>query len=152
RSDKAGGSTPMPLDDYDARRDFSQTPEPPGGAPRRGRHGGPIFVVQEHHATHLHYDFRLEAGGALKSWSVPKGPSLDPSVKRLAVQVEDHPLAYAAFEGTIPAGSYGAGTVRIWDRGTYEPAPGTDVAAALEAGRLEFTLQGAKLRGGFTLV
>ncbi|QEH35329.1 putative ATP-dependent DNA ligase YkoU [Aquisphaera giovannonii] len=148
----------MPLDEYNAKRDFARTREPSGaGKGKAGRPARPIFVVQEHHASTLHYDFRLEADGVLKSWAVPKGPSMDPTVKRLAVQVEDHPIGYATFEGEIPKGQYGGGTVRIWDRGTYESLmdrkdPPESVGEAIEAGRLEFALDGARLRGAFALV
>jgi len=145
----------MSLETYKANRDFRETPEP---TPRAGEgHRRPIFVVQEHHASHLHYDFRLEADGVLKSWAVPKEPSPDPAVKRLAVQVEDHPLDYASFEGAIPEHQYGAGTVRIWDRGTYdnllaEKAVPQTVTEGIEAGRLEFALHGTKLQGRFALI
>ncbi|AMV36195.1 non-homologous end-joining DNA ligase [Planctomyces sp. SH-PL62] len=145
----------MPLEEYNARRDFTRTREPAGT--RGEEHRRPIFVVQEHHASVHHFDFRLEADGVLKSWSVPKGPSLDPSAKRLAVQVEDHPLSYATFEGTIPKGQYGGGTVAIWDQGTYEslmedqPEP-KSVSEAIEDGRLEFVMHGERLRGKFNLV
>jgi DNA ligase D-like protein (predicted 3'-phosphoesterase) len=139
------------LAEYEAKRDFGATPEP-APAPVRP-HKGPIFVVQEHHATRLHYDFRLEAGGVLKSGAVTNEPSLDASVKRLAVRVEDHPLAYATFSGTIPDGHYGAGKVSIWDKGTVEkPDPASSVAGGLDAGKLSFALRGGTLKGRFSLV
>jgi bifunctional non-homologous end joining protein LigD len=138
----------MPLEEYHAKRDFGATPEPAGGEP--GPESQLRFVVQEHHARALHYDFRLELDGVLLSWAVPKGPSLDPADKRLAVHVEDHPLDYADFEGTIPAGEYGAGTVAIWDRGTWQPLG--DARAGLAKGDFKFRLFGEKLTGLWVLV
>jgi bifunctional non-homologous end joining protein LigD len=147
---KRGTRTIASLEEYPRKRRFDRTPEPP---PRReSSRSGRLFVVQKHRARQLHYDFRLEVDGVLKSWSVPKGPSLDPSVKRLAVAVEDHPVDYANFEGVIPEGEYGGGTVMVWDRGTYRPDDPTDVATALQKGQLTFTLQGRKLKGGWSLV
>jgi bifunctional non-homologous end joining protein LigD len=142
----------MSLDRYRQKRNFQLSPEPRGaerGAALRKR---PLqFVVQKHRATQLHYDFRLEFKGVLLSWAVPKGPSLDPSVKRLAMHVEDHPLEYGNFEGVIPDGEYGAGTVMVWDRGDWMPEV-DDVERALEKGDLKFTLHGKKLRGSWVLV
>jgi bifunctional non-homologous end joining protein LigD len=141
----------MSLDDYQKKRDFSRSPEPRGGTPRRTRRSGaPFFCVQKHLASHLHYDFRLEHDGVLLSWAVPKGPSLDPKVKRLAMHTEDHPLEYGEFEGVIPEG-YGAGIVMLWDRGTWTPEV-DDVDAALAKGDLKFTLDGYKLKGSWVLV
>ena len=142
----------MNLNEYDAKRNFADTPEP---GPAVTHDGGkdPVFVVQKHDASHLHYDFRLEADGVLKSWAVPKGPSMNPHDKRLAVMVEDHPLDYANFEGVIPEGNYGAGTVEIWDKGTYTPAgKHHNMKEAIGDGLLEFTLHGKKLKGMFALV
>src|SRR5687768_14052226 len=128
---------------YAKKRDFGATPEPPPDKPaKRGKAGKLAFCVQQHLATALHYDFRLEHGGVLMSWAVPKGPSLRPADKRMAVRTEDHPLAYGDFEGVIPGG-YGAGVVLLWDRGTWEPEPESkDVAAALAKGVLKFRLDG----------
>jgi bifunctional non-homologous end joining protein LigD len=133
---------------YHGKRDFTRTPEPKAG----GRNGKGVlsFVIQKHHASHLHYDFRLELDGTLKSWAVPKGPCLDPTVKRMAVHVEDHPISYAGFEGTIPPKQYGAGTVIVWDRGDW--LPDGDARRALAAGKLKFELRGEKLHGYWTLV
>lgn len=151
----------MSLDEYKRKRRFEATPEPPPKVEKKSKHR---FVVQRHHATRLHYDFRLEMEGVLKSWAVPKGPSLDPADKRLAMQVEDHPVSYFDFEGTIPEGNYGSGTVMVWDVGTWEPlspvsvngqyVPGTDKEAAemLAKGDLKFRLNGKRLKGDFALV
>jgi bifunctional non-homologous end joining protein LigD len=144
----------MSLARYQAKRRFGETPEPRGRAPRR-RRGGPggRYVVQRHRATALHYDVRLELDGVLVSWAVPRGPSLDPADRRLAIRVEDHPLEYFAFEGVIPRAQYGAGDVIVWDWGRWEPEPGVDdPSAALRAGELKFRLEGEKLHGAFVLV
>src|ERR1700761_4893718 len=147
----------MSLATYKQKRSFDQTPEPTGGTTGKK---DLIFVIQKHDATRLHYDFRLEMGGVLKSWAVPKGPSTDPSVRRLAMMVEDHPYDYKDFEGIIPKGNYGAGTVIVWDYGTYEPLQQVKNKAEaeklllkeLKAGSLKFTLHGKKLKGEFALV
>jgi bifunctional non-homologous end joining protein LigD len=140
----------MPLDEYRRKRDFSRTPEPRGESRRPA--GDPVrfFCVQKHLASHLHYDFRLEHDGVLLSWAVPKGPSLNPADRRLAIEVEDHPLDYGTFEGVIPEG-YGAGIVLLWDRGTWRPET-PDVGAAICKGDLKFTLDGYKLKGSWALV
>ena len=142
----------MPLQEYRRKRNFRVTAEPKGAT--RGSDAvkrALAYVIQKHQASHLHYDFRLEWNGVLLSWAIPKGPSLDPSVKRLAAQVEDHPLEYGGFEGVIPAGEYGGGTVMLWDRGTWTPED-PDVGSALRQGELKFTLHGKKLRGSWVLV
>lgn len=141
----------MPLREYRAKRRFDVTPEPRGAARPRHRRGKLRFVVHKHRASHLHYDLRLEWDGVLHSWAVPKGPSLDPRVKRLAMAVEDHPIEYADFEGTIPEEEYGGGTMMIWDRGTWTPET-PDVAGAIARGELKFELEGEKLRGSWVLV
>jgi bifunctional non-homologous end joining protein LigD len=139
------------LEAYRRKRRFAVTPEPKGQPRPRERRRALAYVVQKHRATALHYDFRLEWKGVLLSWAVPKGPSLDPSVKRLAMPTEDHPLEYASFEGVIPEGEYGGGTVMVWDRGSWAPEV-EDVDAALQKGDLKFTLMGVKLRGSWVLV
>src|SRR6185503_10066391 len=131
------------------KRNFAITPEPKGRVLKR-KAKGLSFVIQKHRASHMHYDFRLELNGVLLSWAVPKGPSLDPAHKRLAMHVEDHPIEYGEFEGTIPPKQYGAGTVLLWDRGTWVPKEDPDVG--YKKGRLKFELQGEKLQGGWMLV
>lgn len=147
---------------FRSRRDFRTTPEPSGrerrGGPALPRHGNPIFVIQQHAASSLHFDFRLEVGGVLRSWAVPRGLSTDPREKRLAVATEDHPLEYADFEGVIPAGEYGAGTVIVWDAGPYRNQSTDDdgeevpIEQALARGHAEVWLEGRKLRGAYALV
>lgn len=151
----------MALEEYKRKRNFEGTPEPP---PKVEKKRGNRFVVQKHEATRLHYDFRLEMEGVLKSWAVPKGPSLDPADKRLAMQVEDHPVSYFDFEGNIPEANYGAGSVMVWDVGTWQPlsptpvngkyVPGTEAEAAamLAKGDLKFRLNGKRLKGDFALI
>ena len=143
---------PQMLAEYQRKRNFGKTPEPSGKSSTRSKPKAkqPTFCVQKHLASHLHYDFRLEHRGVLLSWAVPKGPSLNPADKRLAMQVEDHPVDYGDFEGVIPEG-YGAGIVMLWDRGTWQPEV-ADVDAALEKGDLKFTLNGVKLKGSWVLV
>jgi bifunctional non-homologous end joining protein LigD len=140
----------MPLDEYRAKRDFTKSPEPAGDPKAAPRSGARFFCVQKHLASHLHYDFRIEHQGVLLSWAVPKGPAVDPTVKRLAMHVEDHPLEYGTFEGVIPSG-YGAGIVMLWDEGTWEPEV-ADVDAALRKGDLKLRLNGVKLKGSWALV
>jgi bifunctional non-homologous end joining protein LigD len=140
----------MGLDSYRAKRNFAESPEPAGKARRSPSGRKPrLFCVQKHLASHLHYDLRLEHNGVLLSWAVPKGPSLDPATRRLAMHVEDHPVEYGEFEGVIPSG-YGAGIVMLWDRGTWTPEG--DIDAGLEKGDLKFTLDGYKLKGSWVLV
>src|SRR5213082_3831746 len=160
---KRGGGRAK-LSEYQRKRDFTKTREPSGSSTttarsaslsRKKRAPTLHFVVQKHAASHLHFDFRLELDGVMKSWAVPKGPSYDPSVRRLAMEVEDHPIEYNTFEGTIPQGEYGGGTVMLWDRGTYEPEGGDGVEALRDGyrrGDLKFVLHGERLRGGWVLV
>jgi bifunctional non-homologous end joining protein LigD len=138
------------LKKYRSMRDFGATPEPAGGKPKKAKL--PVFVIQKHHASHLHYDFRLEMEGVLKSWAVPKGPSYDPTVKRLAMMTEDHPYDYKDFEGVIPAGNYGAGNVIIWDEGTYELTEPDDGVKGIRQGKLAFRMYGKKMFGEWALV
>jgi len=151
----------MPLKDYRDKRDFESTSEPEGRKTggKKNRDKSPAFVVQKHFASHLHYDFRLELGGILKSWAVPKGPTLDPAEKHLAVMVEDHPYQYKDFSGVIPEGNYGAGRVEIWDEGTYhslnaEDKEGTEseVRKGLERGHVTIIMYGSILKGEFALI
>jgi bifunctional non-homologous end joining protein LigD len=143
------------LDEYDAKRDFSRTPEPRAGVGEPGP--GSRFVVQKHLSRQLHYDLRLEVDGVLKSWAIPRGPSMDPHEKRLAVATEDHPLAYIDFEGVIPPGEYGAGTVMVWDYGAYrnmkeEEGLPVSMAKGILNGHITFWLEGSRLKGGFALI
>ena len=141
----------MPLEEYAAKRRFENTPEPPPGKSKSKRSAN-YFCVQRHDATRLHYDFRLAIDGVLKSWAVPKGPTLDPSVKHFAAHVEDHPVDYGDFEGTIPAGNYGAGSVMLWDAGTFELIGDATGVEQIARGDLKFKLHGEKLNGDFALV
>ncbi|HEX9093827.1 MAG TPA: DNA polymerase ligase N-terminal domain-containing protein [Coriobacteriia bacterium] len=151
KTKRAQGACDVSLEEYQRKRDFAATPEPAGSHAGAGSRSGRLsFVIHKHAARALHYDVRLEMGGALASWAVPKGPSLDPADKRLAVHVEDHPIEYGAFEGVIPAGEYGGGTVMIWDRGGFEPVG--EPVAMVAAGQLKFVLTGQKLEGAFVLV
>lgn len=146
-----------PLILYKSKRDFTVSPEPKGTPVKKKTKKDPIFVIQKHDATHLHYDFRLEINGVLKSWAVPKGPSTDPADKRLAMETEDHPMEYATFEGVIPEGHYGAGPVIIWDTGTFENIKEKDgkqisLSQSYKNGQIEVNLQGKKLQGGYALI
>src|SRR5512140_705164 len=143
------------LAEYREKRDFSRTAEPSGNEERAKLRRKLVFVIQKHAASHLHFDFRLELDGVMKSWAVPKGPSYDPSVKRLAMEVEDHPIEYNTFEGTIPKGEYGGGTVMLWDRGTYEAERGGGEEALREGyrrGDLKILMHGKRMQGGWVLV
>jgi bifunctional non-homologous end joining protein LigD len=152
---KPGVKAERQLSEYRRKRDFTKTAEPEGGGARQAKKLA--FVIQKHDASHLHYDLRLEQDGVMKSWAVPKGPSLDPSVKRLAMEVEDHPIEYNSFEGTIPKGEYGGGTVMLWDRGTYEyggtdPDPIEGLRRGYQKGDFKFVLHGKRLKGSWALV
>lgn len=151
---KPGSANSRALAEYNRKRDFTRTREPEGSVP--AQQGKALqFVIQKHEASHLHYDFRLELDGVMKSWAVPKGPSLDPAVRRLAMEVEDHPISYNSFEGTIPEGQYGGGTVMLWDRGTYDAEDGggaESLRRGYAKGDLKVTLAGKRLRGAWVLV
>ena len=154
RSSNATRAASPALAEYNRKRDFSRTREPEGKVPAR-KATALQFVIQKHAASHLHYDLRLELDGVMKSWAVPKGPSLDPAVRRLAMEVEDHPISYNEFEGTIPAGEYGGGTVMLWDRGTYTAEDGggdESLRRGYEKGDLKITFDGKRLRGSWVLV
>lgn len=156
KSAKPAPKRPKALTEYRRKRDFTKTREPEGATPAQPRKVL-AYVIQKHAASHLHFDLRLELDGVMKSWAVPKGPSLDPAVKRLAVQVEDHPMEYNKFEGTIPAGEYGGGTVMLWDRGSYtseERGPGAEarLRAGYDKGDFKFVLRGKRLQGSWVLV
>lgn len=140
------------LDTYRAKRDFTKTSEPEGAhkSPRKAKGRGPAYLIQKHEARNLHFDFRLEYEGVLKSWAIPRGPSMDPGDKRLAVRTEDHPMEYGGFEGSIPKGQYGGGTVMLWDEGTWEPIE--DPEEGFREGKLKFLVHGERLKGGFALV
>src|ERR687894_482256 len=140
-----------PLETYNPKRDFAKTAEPRGTVGARKAAGGGLFMVQKHDATRLHYDLRLELDGVMKSWAVPNGPSLNPADKRLAVRTEDHPMSYASFEGTIPKGEYGGGTVMLWDWGRWIPHPRKDPRKTLEEGHLHFTLEGERMKGEWVM-
>ncbi|PWU09521.1 MAG: hypothetical protein C5B51_06100 [Terriglobia bacterium] len=142
----------MALEEYRAKRRFENTPEPPPGQIHSKTDSSGYFCVQRHDATRLHYDFRLEVDGVLKSWAIPKGPTLDPAVKHFAAHVEDHPLEYGGFEGNIPKGNYGAGSVMLWDRGTYELLGDAKAGEQLARGDFKFRLHGEKLNGDFAIV
>lgn len=152
---KSAAGAERQLSEYRRKRDFTKTAEPKGGSARQAKKLA--FVIQKHDASHLHYDLRLEHDGVMKSWAVPKGPSLDPSVKRLAMEVEDHPIEYNSFEGTIPKGEYGGGTVMLWDRGTYQyggtdPDPDEGLRRGYQKGDFKFVLNGKRLKGSWALV
>ena len=150
--------TQKSLGDYQKRRDFSKTGEPSGNGSSRGKKKSPVFVIQKHDASQLHYDFRLEVDGVLKSWAVPKGPSTDPKERRLAMPTEDHPFDYKDFEGVIPEGEYGGGTVMVWDNGTYrnlreeKEQDGATMTEAYKEGKIEVWLNGKKISGGYALI
>jgi len=155
RTGTGTGTEVKPLAEYKRKRDFSKTAEPAGKSVGSRSKRALRFVIQKHAATRLHFDFRLELDGVMKSWAVPKGPSYDPAMKRLAMEVEDHPIEYNAFEGTIPKGQYGGGTVMLWDRGTYEPEAGGGEQALREGyarGDLKIIPHGKRLQGGWVLV